>query len=177
MRADAGGVANGAIISPVRPRRADARVSPSARNGPTGGWVEWAQCDCSPQQGLRKRPHYQKQSKWEDHLRGLSARTSHNKTLISAQGNRRTKTPEVFHLRCLSVGGNEARLRLVSRRYARTEELEPTRGKVLIRRDLIERGGTSELALEAPSGFEPLHRSFADCSLTTWVRRLARAAL
>ena len=25
--------------------------------------------------------------------------------------------------------------------------------------------------LEAPSGFEPLHRSFADCSLTTWVRR------
>jgi hypothetical protein len=26
--------------------------------------------------------------------------------------------------------------------------------------------------MEAPSGFEPLHRSFADCSLTTWVRRL-----
>ena len=28
--------------------------------------------------------------------------------------------------------------------------------------------------LEAPSGFEPLHRSFADCSLTTWVRRPGR---
>ncbi len=52
------------------------------------------------------------------------------------------------------------------------EELEPTGGKVPIRRDLIERGGRSELGLEAPSGFEPLHRSFADCSLTTWVRRL-----
>ncbi len=28
-----------------------------------------------------------------------------------------------------------------------------------------------ESGMEAPSGFEPLHRSFADCSLTTWVRR------
>ena len=26
--------------------------------------------------------------------------------------------------------------------------------------------GSSELGLEAPSGFEPLHRSFADCSLS-----------
>jgi len=34
-----------------------------------------------------------------------------------------------------------------------------------------------EQIVEAPSGFEPLHRSFADCSLTTWVRRLASAAL
>ena len=31
--------------------------------------------------------------------------------------------------------------------------------------------------VEAPGGFEPPHRSFADCSLTTWVRRLTRAAL
>jgi hypothetical protein len=65
----------------------------------------------------------------------------------------------------------------MSRRNARTEELELTSGEVPIRRDLIDRGGTSELGLEAPSGFEPLHRSFADCSLTTWVRRLANAAL
>ena len=36
---------------------------------------------------------------------------------------------------------------------------------------------SSEFCLEAPSGFEPLHRSFADCSLTTWVRRLAKGAL
>ncbi len=31
--------------------------------------------------------------------------------------------------------------------------------------------------MEAPSGFEPLHRSFADCSLTTWVRRLAKVRI
>jgi hypothetical protein len=28
--------------------------------------------------------------------------------------------------------------------------------------------------MEAPGGFEPPHRSFADCSLTTWVRRHGR---
>ncbi len=62
----------------------------------------------------------------------------------------------------------------MSSRRPTKEELEPTGGNVPIRRDLIERGGTSELGLEAPSGFEPLHRSFADCSLTTWVRRPGR---
>ena len=54
----------------------------------------------------------------------------------------------------------------MSSRRPTKEELEPTGGNVPIRRDLIERGGTSELGLEAPSGFEPLHRSFADCSLS-----------
>ena len=62
----------------------------------------------------------------------------------------------------------------MSSRRPTKEELEPTGGNVPIRRDLIERGGASELDLEAPSGFEPLHRSFADCSLTTWVRRPGR---
>ncbi len=35
----------------------------------------------------------------------------------------------------------------------------------------------TKCGLEAPGGFEPPHRSFADCSLTTWVRRLKETAL
>ena len=34
--------------------------------------------------------------------------------------------------------------------------------------------GLTKCGLEAPGGFEPPHRSFADCSLTTWVRRLGK---
>ena len=86
------------------------------------------------------------------------------------------------------------------------EDLELTGSNVLIRPYVIKRSGTSEeksrtrvvficrrwrgllfdgfgtqlaerRSVEAPGGFEPPHRSFADCSLTTWVRRLAEAAL
>ena len=31
--------------------------------------------------------------------------------------------------------------------------------------------GSAFSALEAPGGFEPPHKGFADLSLTTWVRR------
>ena len=47
-----------------------------------------------------------------------------------------------------------------SRRYA------PLVGFIPSPRTICKGSGSSKLCLEAPSGFEPLHRSFADCSLS-----------
>lgn len=80
-------------------------------------------------------------------------------------------------------------LRVMSCGTTRSEELTTTGEEVLVSCDLIERRGHKNMTLvavsgrfkeagfarraparkcglEAPSGFEPLHRSFADCSLS-----------
>ena len=62
---------------------------------------------------------------------------------------------------------NEERQRLNSRRHARTIEMGQRHWRVFpVAKHNFKGSGSSELCLEAPSGFEPLHRSFADCSLS-----------
>ena len=84
------------------------------------------------------------------------------KTMKRARGS----TEENKHWRCLAGGNDEERLRLVSRRNEQRIAKENAGGSYPIAKNNSKGSGSSELCLEAPSGFEPLHRSFADCSLS-----------
>ena len=62
------------------------------------------------------------------------------------------------HMRCLSGGVNEERLRLMSRRNAQRAESKPTAGNAPIRPDLIERGGTRRQNNNQLEGFIRRHQ-------------------
>ena len=52
------------------------------------------------------------------------------------------------------------------------EPVEPTKNRVKNERAARSSGPKSLREAEAPGGFEPPHRGFADLCLTTWLRRL-----
>src|SRR5262249_18908963 len=84
-----------------------------------------------------------------------------DRSIMSQQIIQSAAGTEENHWRVLSVATS-----LIGSRSGQARDAGGIHRWVLSGRLNCLRTGTHECGLEAPSGFEPLHRSFADCSLS-----------